>query len=566
LPVTKAGRLILLTILIAVAAPVKTGAEPPPPPSPPPSPPEDAPSAALADSRTGTIRVNVTMASDASLAALDTALEDTDSEVLSELDSVAAATVEVDQAGLDALRADPAVSSIVVDRQFGLLLDSSTRVIASDLLNRAGVLGNGWEGSRTGRFEVAVIDTGVDPTHNALAGKIVAEACFSRNAACPNRRTSQIGKGAAVPCRFSSDCIHGTHVAGIAAGRRFHAGHEGVAPGARIVAVRIGQVFEGRWTFWVSDLDRALQRVLDIRRAGRPIAAVNMSIGGGRFKSAAACANASPTTERLARRLQSAGVAVVAAAGNEGWRDSVAFPACLPSVYAVSASNDNDVRARFSNVAWMTDWYAPGVEIDGPIPGRPNQEARLSGTSMSSPHVAGAFALLRECPGNRRPADVARDLRATGRNIRAGGVTRPRIDVLEAATRNIPNNHFANARRISSTGPVNVGGWNVCADRQAGEPRWVENSVWFRWTPAASGTATITTNPGAGHPTTFDTQLSVFTGRRLGALHVVGQDDNSGRGNHSKVVIPVTGGTTYRIRVDGRHAQNGLFNLHVHRA
>jgi subtilisin family serine protease len=567
--VTKAGRLIVLTTLIAVAAPMTARAEPPPTPSPP----EDDLSAALAESDSGTIRVNVTMADEVTLDTLDTVLQDTDSEVLSELDSVAAAAVEVDRAGLEALRSDPAVGSVTPDLRGEFLLDSSTRVIASDRLNRAGVLGNNWEGSGTGRFEVAIVDTGVDHQHNAFAGKIVSEACYSATSSCPNGKAAQVGPGSADNCSFSVVCIHGTHVAGIAAGSRYRHGHEGVARGARIVAIRVAtrQVSDCSPLpspcagVRVSDVNRALQRVLDLRRAGRRIVAVNLSLGFGLFKSTARCASAGPATERLASKLQAAGVAVIAAAGNGGHDDAIAFPACLPSVYAVSATNDRDARAGFSDVAGMTDWFAPGVDVVAPIPGGPNREASLSGTSMSAPHVAGAFALLRECIGNRRPADAAKDLRATGENVRVGGIIRPRINVLEAATRNVPNNRFANARRVPATGVVNIASWNVCADRQRGEPgHGIENSVWFAWTPAATSTATITTNPSAGHRTTFDTQLYVFTGRRLGTLHLVGSDDNSGRGNHSKLVIPVTGGTTYRIRVDGVRAQNGLFNLHTH--
>jgi subtilisin family serine protease len=557
------GGATLIAVLAAVA-PVETSAAPPPPPPPAPS---DELTGALAESDTGTVRVTVTLeaATTEPAEAVEDVLEGTESEVVSELPSAGAAVAEVDADGVDALLADPAVAAVTVDREYGLLLDSSTSVIASNRLNRAGVHGDNWQGSRGGRFEVAVVDTGIAGRHNALRGRVVSEACFSSQSACPNGGTSQLGRGAGGPCTFSSDCIHGTHVAGTAAGGRYRNGHEGVAPGARLIAIRIGhRGAGGRWQFFSTDLDRALQRVLDLRRAGRNIAAVNLSIGGGAFTSP--CGASAPSTERLAARLHAAGVAVIAAAGNDGFANALSYPACLPSVYAVSATDDADRPTSFSNVATMTDWFAPGVDIDAPIPGGPNAEARLRGTSMSTPHVAGAFALLRECIGNGSPAAVAKDLRASGRRVTDSGITRPRINVFKAATRNVPNDKFANARRIRFSGRgVNIASWNVCASREPGEPGpgKPQDSVWFVWRPARSGRATISTNNGGGHRTTFNTELTVFTGKRLRGLRRVAYDNNDGKGTRSKITMRVRRGTTYRIRVDGVNAQNGRFNLQI---
>jgi subtilisin family serine protease len=589
-PVTTAARMLIgalgaVVALSELGSPGAIAAPPPPLPPPPEHPPVDGElEAALAESATGTIPVSVSMALpveaeaelppaavdaqrstiDQSLESLDTILAGTNSEVLSELDSVPTAVVEVDRAGLDNLLAHPAVESVVLDHELHLLLDSSTVMIDSPRLNRAGIRGGRPGGGR--RWRVAIVDTGVSRRHNALSDKIVSEACFSSAGACPNGGTWQLGPGAAAECTFSTLCGHGTHVAGIAAGRAYRRGHRGVAPVARLVMIRVGhRTAGGGWATLSSDLDRGLQRVLDLRRAGQPIAAVNLSIGFGAFTSVPACLAARPSTEQLATQLQAAGVAVVAAAGNGGLFDAVAFPACLPSVYAVSATDDDDVPALFSNVAAMTDWFAPGVRVVAPWRGGPNAERSMNGTSMSSPHVAGAFALLRSCVGNSTPANVAADLRVTGRRVTEAGVTRRRIDVLAAATRNVPNNDFAHPRRIRSTGRVNIRSWNICADREPGEPRSVRNSVWFVWRSARSGRAVISTNPGGGHPTTFDTRLAVFTGRRLDALQRVAHNNNGGAGNRSRVVFRARAGQAYRIRVDGVGAQNGWFNLHLHR-
>ena len=110
-------------------------------------------------------------------------------------------------------------------------LATSTGVIDSDLLNTAGVLGNNFDGSTGGAYQVAIIDSGVDGQHNAFTGRIVRQACFVTNASCPGATNAFIGAPGGEECTHSTDCDHGTHVGGIAAGSLFTGGHEGVARG-----------------------------------------------------------------------------------------------------------------------------------------------------------------------------------------------------------------------------------------------------------------------------------------------------------------------------------------------
>jgi subtilisin family serine protease len=523
---------------------------------------------AVSASPTGTARVIVALGAASELGAV---LEGTDSRVVSELDVVPAAVAEVDEAGLAALLADPAVEAVTLDREGGIALDQSTGVIDSDLLNRAGVLGNNYDGSRGGPYEVVVIDTGVDRQHDAFRGRIVAEACFSAGSWCPNGSTSQRGPGAGDNCTYAPECDHGTHVAGIAAGTDYQGGHEGVARGVGVVAIQIGhrRSCGGRrcWRFLQSELDAALEHVVELIDDGRRIASVNISLGGSLFSSEAACAAVTPTTHQLMTHLQAAGVVVVAAAGNQAMVGAISWPACLPGVYAVSATDDHDRIAQFTNSGALTDFWAPGVDIVAPVPGAPTSNASFNGTSMAAPHVSGAFALLRECPGNRNDTAVARDLRAVGPRINDEGVRRRRINVLAAATRNVPNNNFAVATALPRTGVVDQAAFNICADAERGEPGpgVMQNSVWFTWRPRRGGRVVISTDNGGGNRTTFDTELTVFTGGRLGALRLVDHDNNSGAGNRSRVAFRARADTTYRIRVDGVHARNGWFNLHIHR-
>ncbi len=93
---------------------------------------------------------------------------------------------------------------------------------------------------------------------------------------------------------------------------------------------------------------------------------------------------------------------------------------------------------------------------------------------MSTPHVVGSMALLRECvDGNGVPitnANAVSDLAATGVNVTRNGVTRKRINVLDAATSNVNNNDFAFPEVFAGNGPFNDFDFNVCADSEAGEP------------------------------------------------------------------------------------------------
>jgi Ca2+-binding RTX toxin-like protein len=508
-----------------------------------------------------------------SLITLRATLAHTASRVVTRFHVLPSAVVVVDQAGFDTLRANPDVASITLDREFSAALDVSTQIIGSDRLNAAGVLGDNFEGSTGGPFEVAILDSGVDNQHNAFTGRIVAQACFSAGADCPNGMTSQTGGNAGDNCTFSTQCDHGTHVAGIAAGALYTGGHEGVASGARLVAIQIGHsnttstgcsVLSPCWRYFFSDLDRALQRVFDLANGGRNIAAVNLSLGGPLYTTQAACGGDFPTTEGLAANLQAQGVAVVAAAGNDGSTTQVSFPGCLPSSYAVGATDDLDAPAGFTNSGTPMNWWAPGVAIRSAVPTGPNGTGSKSGTSMATPHVAGAFALLRECVPYTTPAAVAAGLDATGIDVTRSGITRKRINVLDAATRTVSNNDFASPEMLPAGGADDFA-WNVCADAEAGEPGppTNENSVWWQWTPGFDGTATLSTEDAGGNATTFDTELSVFTGSTLDTLNLVAFDDDSGTGLRSLVVFPAHEGTTYRIRVDGFERANGLVNLHA---
>lgn len=244
-----------------------------------------------------------------------------------------------------------------------------------------------WRAGRRGEGQmVAVLDTGVDRDHPFLKGKVIREACFSMKS-CPNGDNKMIAEGAAKPVHF-----HGTHVAGIIAGENEK--FSGVAPGAKIIGVNVfsrsGDRFGARDRDTLAGLDYVLSLIID---EGLPVAAINMSLGGGTHHAKPCGDSIYETAGRMALQF---GVAMVVAAGNEGKKSGLPSPACAESAVSVGAVDKSNKVAKFSNSAPYLDILAPGVAImsSASAPGRKGY-IKSDGTSMAAPHVAGALALMR---------------------------------------------------------------------------------------------------------------------------------------------------------------------------
>ncbi|WP_310708698.1 S8 family serine peptidase [Nonomuraea sp. 3-1Str] len=336
---------------------------------------------------------------------------------------------------LAALADDPRVTAVHRDRAYPPSEVSNLQLIGADQAHAQGFKGAGQA--------VAVLDTGIDLDHPSFGGRVVAEACFSAvdegvTSLCPNGQTSMVGAGAAdaVTARCLAGgvnlCEHGTHVAGIAAGA------EGVAPEAKIVAIQVFSRVDDESVCgepscllaYESSLRLAMEHVAEL---STPIAAVNLSLGGMLHETSCDTSEEGQVFKPLVDALLAKGIATVAAAGNESY-EGVSFPACVSSAVAVGANDGNDVIADFSNRGELVDLFAPGVDIESSVPD--NQKAVHSGTSMASPHVAGALALLKaRSPDTPMPDLIAR-LTSTGRPYayRANDkdVVTPRLDVLAA--------------------------------------------------------------------------------------------------------------------------------------
>lgn len=273
--------------------------------------------------------------------------------------------------------AAPGIATVWLDAVRTATLDKSTRQIGADKAWAAGYDGAG--------VKIAVLDTGVDATHADLAGQVVAEQNFSRAADAQDH--------------FG----HGTHVASIAAGTGARSGgaFKGVAPGAKLLN---GTVLDDRGSGddsgILAGIEWAVAQSADI---------VNLSLG------APDTAQTDPLEAAVNKLSAETGVLFAVAAGNRGRRGpgTVDSPGSANAALTVGAVDDADLLAPFSSTGPRVgdggvkpDVTAPGVDITaaaapGSVIERENGQdpagyLTISGTSMATPHVAGAAALLKQ--------------------------------------------------------------------------------------------------------------------------------------------------------------------------
>ena len=341
--------------------------------------------------------------------------------------------MDVTPAGLDQVLASPESLTVYADRLARPLLADSAPLVGSDAAFNAGFSGSGQA--------VAVLDTGVDRTHPFLSPRLVSEACYSSTVSslgattvCPNGTAQQTGVGASAPCSVDG-CDHGTHVAGIAAGN--DASSTGVARDASIIGVQVFSRFDSSSTCapspapcvlsFTSDQIRGLERVYELRNDFN-IAAVNMSLGGGEFTT---ICDSEPAKVAI-DLLRGAGIATIVASGNDGFTNAISAPACISSAISVGSTSKSDAVSGFSNSATLVDLLAPGGAIRSSVPG--GGFATFNGTSMATPHVAGAFAVLKSSQPTAGVDALLGALSATGQSVTdtRNGLVRPRIDVAAA--------------------------------------------------------------------------------------------------------------------------------------
>lgn len=237
-----------------------------------------------------------------------------------------------------------------------------------------------------------VVDTGIDATNLDFEGRVAA------------------GFTAVLDGRGSADCNgHGTHVAGTIAGKTY-----GVAKRSTLIPVRVLDCAgSGSYSTVITGLDWIAAN----HKAG-DAAVVNMSLGGP----------ASSTLDGAVRNLIAKGINVVVAAGNSNADACNYSPARVLDAITVGATTNTDTRATYSNIGSCLDLFAPGSSITSTWLGV-NGTQTISGTSMATPHVAGAVARFISLNPTLTPAQVAQSLRSSASRdlIQSVGTSSPNL-------------------------------------------------------------------------------------------------------------------------------------------
>jgi subtilisin family serine protease len=299
--------------------------------------------------------------------------------------------------------------------------------------------------------------------------------------------------------RTAQDCNgHGTHVAGTIGGARF-----GVAKKVQLVAVR------------VLDCDGfgTLEGVVDgvnwvTEHAIRP-AVANMSLGAGH----------SSILDYAVSRSIASSVTYAVAAGNDNRNARSYSPADVPAAITVGATDRRDRRASFSNYGSTVDIFAPGVAVWAAYNLADDIIARLSGTSMASPHVAGAAALVLDANPSWSPAKVRDYLvrrSTTGRVTKRGSgspnrllfVTAPPAAPVIRTTTVLPANLRVAYRAQLSLTAARRGSWRLLEGRLPAGLR-LSTSGLLSGTPTAPGSTVVTIGFTDYVPTTTHRGLRV---------------------------------------------------------
>jgi subtilisin family serine protease len=227
-----------------------------------------------------------------------------------------------------------------------------------------------YEASSTAEnVNVYVIDTGIYAAHKDFGDRASVG-------------TDTVGDG-----QNGVDCMgHGSHVAGTIAGSTY-----GLAKGAKVFGVR---VLDCKGSGSTESVVAGIEWVT--KNAKKP-AVANMSLGGG----------ADDALDAAVKASVGSGVTYAVAAGNESADACQGSPAKEPSAITVGATDDADQKASFSNWGKCVDLFAPGVDITSVGITDPDATAKMSGTSMATPHVTGGIALYLSAHPDAKPADVA---------------------------------------------------------------------------------------------------------------------------------------------------------------
>jgi subtilisin family serine protease len=296
------------------------------------------------------------------------------------------------------------VENDIMTQAFAQTLPTGINRVDADMSSANSGNGNG-----NVDIDIAILDSGIDLKHSDL--NVYHQKSFvTTNTGFNSLFGSQTSTTA------NDDNGHGTHVAGIAAAKDNSLGSVGVAPGAKLWAIK---VLDSKGT---GPLSTVIKGIDYITQYANQIEVANLSLG---------CECKSSAFDTAINNSVNAGIVFVVAAGNAGKDAITNSPANNPNVISVSAVGDSDGKcggngpdtgygkddalASFSNYGSVVDIAAPGTKIYSTYKG--NTFATMSGTSMASPHVAGAAALYLSNNPDATPLTVKSALMSQGSNI-----------------------------------------------------------------------------------------------------------------------------------------------------
>jgi len=317
------------------------------------------------------------------------------------------------------------VKKIFPNYKIKITLDDSVPLINADKIwEKKDRLGYNLTGKN---ITIAILDTGVNYNHPDLKDNYIAEGSYD----FVNNDTNPM-----------DDLGHGTHCIGIAVGKGNESNYRyvGVAPDAKFYAFKIlDNKGEGNFENYTLAMDAAVNLGVDI---------VSLSFG--------TLSPGKPTDDlcKRADNVSDAGIVVVTAAGNLGddyKSNCITSPGCAQKAICVGATDKNDKIAYFSSrgpVEWdgnymiKPDVVAPGFNIKSTSINGGYQTK--DGTSMSTPHVAGAVALILQANLNYSPEDVKNKLKDSALNLGYGSTTQGagRIDLYRVFNDDILNIEF----------------------------------------------------------------------------------------------------------------------------
>jgi hypothetical protein len=254
-----------------------------------------------------------------------------------------------------------------------------------------------WDGAAgfgSSNVTVALVDSGILKTHEDLTGgRVLQGHDYVNNDNEPN-----------------DDCGHGTHTAGIVGATTNNGlGIAGTSQ-AKVLEMKALAKSTGLFSSGCSGSTAGIaQAIIDAADQGAKV--ISMSIGGA----------SSSAMQNAVNYAYNKGVILVAAAGNDGGSNSIDYPGAYPNVIAVGALDSNKARASYSDGGPQLDIMAPGSGVISTYTGSNTASASLSGTSMATPHVAGAIALALSCAPSATPSQVTSALYSTADDLGAAG-------------------------------------------------------------------------------------------------------------------------------------------------